>query len=57
MMAFGDTYNDIEMLQAVEYSYIVENAHEDMKGYAKYSTETNDNFGVMKVIDKVIGPH
>jgi Cof subfamily protein (haloacid dehalogenase superfamily) len=54
MMAFGDTYNDIEMLQAVEYSYIVENAHEEMKRYAKFITETNDNFGVIKVIDKVI---
>jgi Cof subfamily protein (haloacid dehalogenase superfamily) len=43
MMAFGDTYNDIEMLQAVKYSYIVKNAREDMKGYAKFITDSNDN--------------
>ncbi|MDR1469737.1 MAG: Cof-type HAD-IIB family hydrolase [Spirochaetaceae bacterium] len=54
MMAFGDTYNDIEMLKAVEYSYIVKNAHEDMKGFAKFITDSNDNFGVIKVIDKIL---
>ncbi|GHU63387.1 haloacid dehalogenase [Clostridia bacterium] len=54
MMAFGDTYNDIEMLQTVKYSYIVKNANPDMKKHAHYITDTNDNFGVLKVIDKVI---
>jgi Cof subfamily protein (haloacid dehalogenase superfamily) len=54
MMAFGDTYNDREMLQAVKHSYIVRNASEDMRQYARFIADTNDNFGVMKVIDKVI---
>jgi hydroxymethylpyrimidine pyrophosphatase-like HAD family hydrolase len=54
MMAFGDTYNDIEMLQAVKHSYIVKNARADMKQYANYIADTNDNFGVIKVIDEVI---
>jgi Cof subfamily protein (haloacid dehalogenase superfamily) len=54
MMAFGDTYNDIEMLQSVKYSYIVKNAHEDMKGHAKFITDSNDDFGVIRIIDKVI---
>jgi hydroxymethylpyrimidine pyrophosphatase-like HAD family hydrolase len=54
MMAFGDTYNDIEMLQAVKYSYIVENATSDMRQYANFITDSNDNFGVIKVIDKII---
>lgn len=57
MMAFGDTYNDIEMLQTVKYSYIVKNANPNMKKYANYITDTNDNFGVLKVIDKVIQSH
>jgi Cof subfamily protein (haloacid dehalogenase superfamily) len=54
MMAFGDTYNDIEMLQAVKHSYIVKNAADDMKQYANFITDSNDNFGVIKVIDKII---
>ncbi|MDR1363481.1 MAG: Cof-type HAD-IIB family hydrolase [Spirochaetaceae bacterium] len=54
MMAFGDTYNDIEMLQSVKYSYIVKNAAADMKQYANFITDSNDDFGVLKVIDKII---
>lgn len=57
MMAFGDSYNDIEMLQAVKHSYVVENANEEMKQYAKYVTDSNNNFGVIKVIDKIIQIH
>ncbi len=54
MMAFGDTYNDIEMLQTVKYSYLVKNAASDMKQYANFITDSNDDFGVLKVIDKII---
>lgn len=53
-MAFGDTYNDIEMLQTVKYSYIVKNAASDMKQYANFITDSNDDYGVLKVIDKII---
>jgi hydroxymethylpyrimidine pyrophosphatase-like HAD family hydrolase len=54
MMAFGDTYNDKEMLQSVKYRYIVENADDDMKQFANYITGSNDHFGVIKIIDKII---
>ncbi|MFX3618569.1 MAG: HAD family hydrolase [Sporolactobacillus sp.] len=54
MMAFGDTYNDAEMLKAVKYSYLVKNASEDMKQYANFMTESNDDFGVTKILDLVI---
>ncbi|ALS02071.1 haloacid dehalogenase [Enterococcus silesiacus] len=54
MMAFGDTYNDKEMLQYVKYSYIVGNADEDMKQYAQFVTKTNDEYGVTKVIEELI---
>ncbi|WP_421532649.1 HAD family hydrolase [Lelliottia amnigena] len=54
MMAFGDTYNDIEMLEAVDYSYIVKNANKEMRKHAKYVTDSNDEFGVTNIIDKVI---
>jgi hydroxymethylpyrimidine pyrophosphatase-like HAD family hydrolase len=54
MMAFGDTYNDIEMLQSVKHSYIVNNANNDMHKHANFITDSNDQFGVLKAIDKVI---
>ncbi len=57
MMAFGDTYNDIEMLQAVYYSYIVANADEDMQQYANFRTDSNDHYGVVHIIDQVIHNH
>ncbi|MDR2772909.1 MAG: Cof-type HAD-IIB family hydrolase [Elusimicrobiota bacterium] len=57
MMAFGDTYNDVEMLQAVKHSYIVKNASEDMRQYANFVADSNDNYGVTKVIDKVLKAH
>ncbi|WP_223362613.1 HAD family hydrolase [Sporolactobacillus terrae] len=54
MMAFGDTYNDAEMLQSVKYSYIVANASEGMKQYANYITASNDDYGVIKIVEELI---
>ncbi|WP_166371304.1 Cof-type HAD-IIB family hydrolase [Psychromonas sp. SA13A] len=49
-MSFGDYFNDIEMLQASFHSYAVENAHEKVKTYARFSAPSNLEHGVMKVI-------
>lgn len=54
MMAFGDTYNDIEMLETVAHSYLMANAAPDMKPYAKYAAPSNDEYGVLQVIDQVL---
>ncbi len=54
MMAFGDTLNDVEMLRAVKFSYIVSNAHEDMKQHANYVTKSNDEFGVTVVLNELL---
>jgi Cof subfamily protein (haloacid dehalogenase superfamily) len=54
MMAFGDTYNDAEMLKAVKFSYIVENANPDMKQFASYITKSNDEHGVTEVLKQLI---
>ncbi|MDR2600926.1 MAG: Cof-type HAD-IIB family hydrolase [Spirochaetaceae bacterium] len=54
MMAFGDTYNDIEMLQSVKHSYVVKNASQDMRRYANFEADSNENFGVIKILDKLI---
>ncbi|WP_280739209.1 MULTISPECIES: HAD family hydrolase [unclassified Enterococcus] len=54
MMAFGDTYNDIEMLQTVKFSYLVANAAEDMAQYANYRTKSNDEYGVLVVLEELL---
>ncbi|WP_317367119.1 HAD family hydrolase [uncultured Tyzzerella sp.] len=36
-VAFGDNFNDIEMLADAKYSYAMENAHQDVKKVAKYT--------------------
>lgn len=54
MMAFGDTYNDIEMLQTVGHSYLVANASDDMQEHAKHRAPSNDEYGVLQVIDEVL---
>lgn len=54
MMAFGDSYNDIPMLEMVTYSYVLKNAPNDMRQYARFLAESNDDFGVLKVMDSVI---
>lgn len=53
-MAFGDTYNDIEMLRIANFSYVMKNASEEMKQYGKYQADSNQNYGVLKVLDKLL---
>ena len=54
MMAFGDYDNDIPMLETVGYSYIMANATQGMAQHAKYRTRSNDEFGVLHVMDQVL---
>jgi Cof subfamily protein (haloacid dehalogenase superfamily) len=49
-MVLGDYYNDIEMLQKAEYSFVMENAPEDMKQYGKYIAASNEEAGVLRAI-------
>lgn len=49
-MSFGDYFNDIEMLQASFHSYAVDNAHEEVKTFARFSAPSNRDSGVLKVI-------
>ncbi|ARY90243.1 MULTISPECIES: HAD family hydrolase [Lacticaseibacillus] len=54
MMAFGDYDNDIPMLETVGYSYIMANATQGMAQHAKYRTRSNDEYGVLHVMDQVL---
>lgn len=56
-MSFGDYFNDVEMLQASYHSYAVENAHEDVKTFARFSAPSNAEEGVLQVIRDYLGRH
>jgi Cof subfamily protein (haloacid dehalogenase superfamily) len=53
-MVFGDYHNDIEMLQEAAYSFAMKNAHKDITAVANYATESNDNFGVERVLEQLV---
>ena len=52
-MAFGDYLNDYDLLLACEESYCMENGHEELKKIAKYIAKSNDEDGVMKVLNEI----
>lgn len=53
-MVFGDYHNDIEMMLEADFSFAMKNAHKDIIELAKYKTESNDNFGVELVLEKLV---
>jgi Cof subfamily protein (haloacid dehalogenase superfamily) len=53
-MVFGDYHNDIEMMLEADFSFAMKNAHKDIIELAKYTTESNDNFGVELVLEKLV---
>ena len=51
-MALGDQKNDEGMLRYAGYSVAMGNAVPEMKAVARYETDTNDNDGVAKAIER-----
>lgn len=54
-MVFGDFDNDIEMMSQAEYSYAIGNASEPVKKAARFLAKTNDEKGVIRVIEEYFG--
>jgi len=54
MMAFGDNYNDAEMLKTVYYSYIVANAQPGMEEFARFRAPSNEECGVLQIMEQVL---
>lgn len=52
VIAFGDENNDIDMLELVGMGVAMENAWDGVKAVADYVTESNDNDGVAKALEK-----
>jgi hypothetical protein len=51
-IAFGDNFNDMEMLQAVGIGVAVDNAKPEVKNVADFLTESNKEHGVAKFLSK-----
>lgn len=54
IIAFGDHMNDYEMIEKVKYGIAMENSHPNLKKIAKIVTKSNDNHGVIEIIEKYI---
>ena len=52
IMACGDGDNDLEMLKAVGFGVAMGNAEESVKAVADYVTDTNEEEGVAKAVEK-----
>ncbi len=52
-MAFGDYLNDYTLLQACGESYAMENAHPDIKRISRHIAPSNDENGVMRILENM----
>ena len=54
IMVFGDYNNDLEMLELSDFSFAMANAHPNVLKMAKFRTDSNDNFGVERILEKLL---
>ena len=54
IMACGDGMNDLEMLKTVGFGVAMENGRSEVKAVADYITESNNEDGVAKAIEKFV---
>jgi len=52
--AFGDSGNDLEMLQKVRFSFAMDNACESVRQVARYLAPANNDDGVLEVIGRIL---
>ena len=53
-MVFGDYNNDLEMLACADYSIAMANAHPNVLATARFSTASNDDRGVEKMLQSLL---
>ncbi|CAL9616032.1 Cof-type HAD-IIB family hydrolase [Streptomyces sp. enrichment culture] len=54
-MAFGDYLNDLEMLDAAEWSFAMANAHPEVVRRARHLAPANTDNGVLRTVARVLG--
>lgn len=53
-MAFGDNFNDIELLQGARYSFAMQNARPEIHRHANYIAKNNWEYGVTDAIRRFV---
>jgi hypothetical protein len=53
-MVFGDFMNDLEMMKLGKFSFAMENAHNEIKKIANYSTASNEEDGVGQILRQLV---
>ncbi len=53
-MAFGDYFNDLDMLKAADWSFCMENGHEEIKKQCRFIAPSNNDDGVTRSIKKYV---
>lgn len=53
-MVFGDGLNDIELMGAADFSFVMRNAHDDTKSAANFITRSNNEDAVKHTILKML---
>lgn len=53
-MAFGDYLNDLELFDHAAFSFAMENAHEQVKEKAEFTAKSNDEEGVVQVLEQLL---
>ena len=53
-LVFGDYNNDLEMLALTKNSVAMRNAHANVLKVANYTTTSNDDFGVERILEKLL---
>lgn len=54
IISFGDSYNDLEMIETTFLGIAMGNAYEDLKDRSVYITKSNDQDGVAYVLEQLI---
>ncbi len=57
VMAFGDNFNDLEMITKSKYGFAMGNAVDKLKKYAYGITTSNDDSGVAKAVNEYLNKH
>ncbi|MBO9483495.1 Cof-type HAD-IIB family hydrolase [Salinisphaera sp. G21_0] len=55
--AFGDSGNDLEMLQKAGFSFAMNNANDTVRQVARYLAPANNEEGVLETIDHILNSH
>lgn len=53
-MVFGDYFNDVDMLKQAYYSYVMEDALDEVKAYGNFIAKSNKENGVLQVIKSIL---